>query len=61
MLKFVCDDDAKHLKEYFSDSSKVCSKKIVDASDRDDGELGHCLDRIFSPIGSTVTQNELCR
>lgn len=39
----------------------MCSKKIVEASNRDDGELEHCLDRIFSPSGKSVTQEEICR
>lgn len=61
MLHFVCGDDARHLREYFSDSGKTCSKKIVDASNKDDGELEHCLDRLFSPSRAVVTERELCR
>ncbi|XP_066149882.1 uncharacterized protein [Euwallacea fornicatus] len=56
-LHFLCHNDAAYSMKFFSSETKQCRENI----DRSRGnDLEYCLNRIFSPTKSYVTQSEIC-
>lgn len=46
--------------EYFSKAGKQCSEAIVQEEENNNG-IDQCFDKMFAPLGPTITQKEICR